>query len=123
MIDGVPIITMNKTELINTYSAEINKVTGLDLLFSDVDIIAISKSYCLVFSGEDARSTLPLVIVGGGVGGPFSFICSGKSACSTTDCALDMKHCIPGHDEGSCIPCANNEHRCARTVSNSNMLK
>lgn len=110
IINGTPIITVDKSKLIAIYENNLLEYGGIEANFLNVEIRNIENEYNLIFIGSNIKSSLFINNESG------NLIVDGKISCTTSECSSENLGCSPRPLSGGCFPC-NNNGNCSKTVT------
>jgi hypothetical protein len=118
IVNGVPVVTGNKTALIANWNETLSEKSGIRGNFTDVYIIQDGEDYQLVFEGANYKSSFYVRSFSS------SLMAAGDTSCTTSDCSSERLGCVVKYDQGEpgyCSPCGNGG-TCTKTTSNVAML-
>jgi len=118
--NGVPVLTINKTEVLKAFNANLLSISKIDGKFSDVTILSTDEgNYLLVFKGSVYKASL--------------FVRKQSTrlealtttSCLTSSCSTEPRGCVVMYDSserGYCSPCGNGGG-CTKTSSGTSLIE
>lgn len=114
---GQPRFTVDQSDLISVYKANLLKFSNIDADFTDVDIvIAPDKQYLLVFRSALYKSSFAVTSADS------KLYAINNVSCTTSECSSEKMACSPKTGEPVCSPCSNNG-KCTKTVSSVSLIE
>jgi hypothetical protein len=116
---GHPVLTVEKTALLDAYNTNLSRQAKIEGNFSDVSLQSLGNgTYALVFTGTEYRSSFYVRLRGQGLEA------LSNTSCTTSDCSNEPRGCLVMYDPddiGYCSPC-DNGGKCTKTSSSISML-
>lgn len=118
--NGVPILTINKAEVLKAFNANLYAASKIDGKFTDVTILSTNDgNYLMVFKGSLYKASL--------------FVRKQSTrlealtttSCTTSSCSTEPRGCVvmyDGDDIGYCSPCGNGGG-CTKTSTGTSLIK
>jgi len=125
--DGMPILTIDKTQALKTFSENMKKFANIDENYTDVYIVNDGEDYNLVFKGKEYRSSFYVKTVASTSATTVSpiLVAGPRITCTTSDCSSEPTGCAVKYDNDNtglpyCSPCSN-EGKCTKTAISSDL--